>query len=209
MDKKKFEFPPIYMELDRLKYLDTSMFINRDSCEKQKYLWLYDMEWLTCKKILNYKYQDDESRDIVPFAITGNGDKWAWYLNREGNLPVIFCPSNDEFGKIYAENIEAAMFRQILEFVSQANFYKNKVCSWKMNELQAKKHLNNWKLKLNKYFKEEWITEIDNFIKSNLKYYIDNNNNGYYVFITKEEADKKIEEYLNFPLINKTVKVTI
>ncbi|MEH7353853.1 hypothetical protein V7150_09765 [Neobacillus drentensis] len=198
-----FQFPEIFLEMNEQGWLDSRNFINFKNFESQKYLWLYDMEWLTCEKILHYQYEEYESRSIVPFAITGGGDKWAWYLEFKQKLPVVYCPHDDDEGLFYAENIEAAIFRQILEFVSQNNFFHEVGQSWEMSIFDAKRHLKNWRTRFKKWFKKEWNDELDKLITLDLKYY-SHNSGGYYVLITPEEAKEKIERYLNFNLLNKS-----
>ncbi|MHC1686070.1 MAG: hypothetical protein AB6733_24600 [Clostridiaceae bacterium] len=205
-NKKGFSLPELFLSMDEQGWLDSENFIDLESCASQKYLWLYDMRWLTCNKIINYEY-DEEVDYIVPFAYTGGGDKWVWYLKEKSVLPVAFCPRDDDEGVIYAESIETAIFRQILEFVSQNNFYVENKKQWEMDIVAAKKHLSNWKNRFEKWFKKEWIDELDNIISLDLKLYkhkFERYTSEYYVFITPEEANEKIEKYLNFSLLNKT-----
>ncbi|MCB2362148.1 hypothetical protein [Clostridium estertheticum] len=210
--KKDFCFPEMFLSMNDLGWLDSNNIVYGESLVSQKYLWLYDMRWLTCNKVINYEYDEDESDSIVPFAYTSGGDKWAWYLEDKPLLPVVFCPHDDDEGIIYAENIEAAVFRQILEFASQNNFNLEECKSWEMDVQMAKKHLVNWKNKFKKWFKKEWINELDKLISSDLKYYENKfarHTGRYYVFITPEEANEKIEKYLNFDLLNKPFIWTI
>jgi hypothetical protein len=198
--RNDFLFPKIFLEMDKLGWLDSNNFTSLNNCDTQKYIWLYDMEWLTCDKIMNYEY---ESNLIIPFAHTAGGDKWAWYLDDMSKLPVVFCPHDDDEGIFYAPNIEGAMFRQILEFASQNNFYSENGQPWEMSILEAKKHLINWKKRFDKWFKKEWIYELDKLINSDLNYY-EHNYGGYYVLITPDEAKDKIEKYLSFSFLNKS-----
>lgn len=156
---------------------------------------------------IHYDYEEYESRSIVPFAVSGGGDKWAWYTEKQG-LPVVYCPHDDDEGLFYAENTEGAIFRQILEFASQNNFYHEVGRSWEMSILDAKRHLKNWRTRFEKWFKKEWNDELDTLIDSDLKFY-SHNTGGYYVLITPEEAKEKIEKYLHFDLLNKPFIWTI
>ncbi|WP_160685612.1 hypothetical protein [Clostridium sp. C2-6-12] len=205
-DRENFLFPELFLSMDQFGWLEPNNFLGRDNFDSQKYLWLYDMRWLTCSKIINYEYEE-EADYIVPFAYTGGGDKWVWYLNDKSKLPVALCPKDDDEAVIYAGSIEAAIFRQILEFVSQNNFYYEDKKEWEMDEITAKKHLINWKNKFKKWFKKEWIDELDDIISKDLKLYehkFDRYISKYYVFITPEEANEIIEKYIDFDLINKS-----
>ncbi len=67
---------------------------------------------------------------LLFFAKTGGGDLWAWNIDYLPGLPVVYCPHDDDEGVFYADSLEAAIFRHILEFVSQNNFCVNKGESW-------------------------------------------------------------------------------
>lgn len=185
-----------YIEMKNYGY-----FGNPDNTSQQNYVWLYDMEWFSYEKIINYNY-DCESRSIVPFAFTGSGDLWAWHLDYSPYIPVVFCPHDDNEGYFYAPSFEGALFRQILDFASHSNFYIDSRKSWQMNLKEARKHLLNWQRKFEKWFEKDWISEIEKLINSDLKYY-QYPKGGYYVLITPEECNVLVDKYLNFDLLNK------
>jgi hypothetical protein len=62
---------------------------------------------------------------FISFAHTGGGDRWVWYLDDSGRATVGLCCHDDTEGTFYAETIEGAIFRNILEFVSNSCFYIN------------------------------------------------------------------------------------
>lgn len=199
MINEKFKFPKIYAEMDKLGWLDTS------ETNSYLYLWLNDMEWYRCEDIRNYEYEDGEVKNIVSFAHTGGGDKWGWYLEESNRLPVVLCYHDECEGMFYAENIEGAIFRNILEFVSDSLFYvdASKAESYQLNIVEIRQYLLNWRRRFDKWFNKSWLEELDEFIK--LKFKICHTKYGnYYALLTPEEADEKIKKYLDFDLINKT-----
>lgn len=200
--RNDFSFPDAYLEMNESGYFNVSNGIASTNINMQNYVWLYDMEWLPYETIINYEY-DCESRAIVPFAFTGGGDLWAWYLECAPNIPVVFCPHDDNEGYFYAPSFEGALFRQILDFASQSNFYITDGKSWQMDLETARRYLLNWKSKFSKWFKNEWISEIERIICLDLKYY-QYSKGGYYVLITPEEYEMLIKQYLDFNLLNKS-----
>lgn len=193
--REKFKFPKTYMEMD------INGFFRNNDCN---YLWLYDMEWIECKDIFNYEYYD-EIDSLVPFAHTGGGDIWGWNIDEKYELPIVFCPHDDEIGYYYAPSFEASLFRQILDFVSHANFYINNPKTWQKNDEEAKKIILNWNNKLNKYFRKEWVLEIEKILSLDLKYYT-YPKGEYYLYITPDEKNEIVNKYLKFDLLNKEFK---
>ena len=53
---------------------------------------------------------------MIPFALTGTGDHWCWWPEREG--VVVLCPHDDQTGTVYARTTLTAVYRQALELVS-------------------------------------------------------------------------------------------
>ena len=197
MINEKFQFPKMYIEMDGLGWLDTNNNANN-------YLWLNDMEWYSCEEIRNYDYEEGEHQNIIPFAHTGGGDKWIWYLEDSDRLPVGLCYHDDYEGTFYAENIEGAIFRNILEFISNSCFYisPSEAKSYQLSITETRDFLLDWRNRFDKWFDVSWLKELDEFIKLDFK--LCNTKFGnYYALITPEEASKKIEKYLNFDLINK------
>ncbi|HOR45393.1 MAG TPA: hypothetical protein PK624_11440 [Spirochaetota bacterium] len=207
--QNSFDFPELFMEMDTEGCLTTENFIDMNHLETQKYLWFYDMEWLTVEKIRNFECPDYQSERIVPFAKTGGGDLWGWHLDYLPTLPVVYCPHDDDEGVFYAESFEAALFRHILEFASQNNFCMTGGKSWEMTIENAKTLLKEWKKRYFKWFKKEWNLEIDNLLNLEMKFYKPNKSNGFYVLITPEEADVLIDRYLKFDLLKQSFVWTI
>lgn len=198
--RDNFNFPNMFI------FMNDSGWLNSN---ESKYLWVYDMRWIDCKKIQSYNYED-EADNIVPFAYTSGGDIWAWYLKNDLDLPIVLCPQDDEEAIFYAKDLQSAIFRQILEFASQNNFYviESDGESWQMDENTAKRYFIDWKTRLMQWFDYEWIKVLDNLIDSNLKYCevsFRNHTDKYYAFISQEELKSLIDKYIKFDLLDETI----
>lgn len=199
----KFNIPQKYIEMNNLGWLSRKKNLNN-------YLWIDDMEWLEVDDILNYEYEEYELENIVPFAYTVGGDKWGWYCDDNMLIKsIVLCYHDDDEGVFYADNLESAIFRNILEYVSDSNFYCNadEGKTYQIGILELRKLLNDWKNKFINWFDDEWIGELSTLSKLELKLCI-TEYGSYYALITPEEAEKKIEKYLKFPFINKRFRWT-
>lgn len=199
--RDNFNFPNMFL------FMNDSGWLN--SNELNNYLWIYDMEWISCEKIKCYNYED-EADNIIPFAYTGGGDKWAWCLMDDLSLPIVFCPQDDDEAIFYAKDLQSAIFRQILQFASENNFYflDSDKKSWQIDESTAKKYFIDWKTRLAKWFDDEWIKVLDSLIDSNLKYCevnFPNHTDKYYAFLSQKEVKNLIDIYIKFNLSEETI----
>ena len=111
-------------------------------------LWLNDMEWMSIDRIKEYEYDNGENPFIITFAITGGGDKWVWIVNSENKeYPVGLCERGEINGIYYVKNTEDAILKQIIEYVTDSNFYlnKNEAKSYQISESELKLKLRKWK----------------------------------------------------------------
>lgn len=198
MINKNFKFPNIFIEFNKYGWLDS---------QNDSYLWLDDMEWLDMEEIYDYEYEKGEIRNIVPFAVTGSGDKWVWYIKENKIISVGVCYHDEVKGKFYAENLEAAIFRNILEYVSDSCFYinENEAESYQIGIDELRELLNNWINKLKKWLDISWINELEELKKLEFKH-CHTDYGDYYALITPKEANDKIKKYLKFDLLDKTFK---
>ncbi len=202
-----FYFPEVYMELEKQGCFDVNKFKSRDNFINQNYVWFYDMEWLSHDKIINYNYEDYQSRAVVPFAMTGGGDIWGWYLDCQNSMPIVLCPHNDDEGIFYANCFEAAVFRHILEFASKNNFCIDVGESWEMDLKMARNHLSNWKSKFGRWFAPEWLSEINRLMTLDIKLHQVGkypSEGDFYLLITPEEYSELTKKYLAFNLFDQT-----
>lgn len=198
MISKNFKFPNIFIEFNKLGWLNS---------ENDSYLWLDGMEWLDIKEIYNYEYEKGEIRNIVPFAVTGGGDKWVWYLEENKIISVAICYHDEVKGVFYSENLESAIFRNILEYVSDSCFYKNEdeAESYQIGIVELRELLNDWINKLKKWLDRSWINELEELKTLEFKY-CHTDYGDYYALLTPKEVNDKIKQYLNFDSLDKTFK---
>ncbi len=75
-------------------------------------------------KICTYEYECNENRLVRPFAITVGGDRWVWIENNESEDYYVGLHEHIAYnGVYYAKNLEDALIRNIIEYVSSARFY--------------------------------------------------------------------------------------
>ncbi|MGE7944884.1 hypothetical protein ACQKNB_22800 [Lysinibacillus xylanilyticus] len=190
---KSLNFPQIYLEMNRLGWLDA---------ESRDYLWLNEMKWKSQTEVMNYKHEEGEIDSIIPFAVTGRGDKWVW-KEESNRLLVALCFHDDYEGVIYAENLEGAIFRNILEYVSSAHFYtdEKKAESFQIDIEELRNYLVNWRKRFNRWFNDEWLYELDELEKLELKI-CETQYGSYFALLTPDEARSKTKKFLNFDRIN-------
>jgi len=200
MKINKFEFPKLFLDMHNLGWTKPGL----------DYVWFNDMEWYSLDEILTWEKNKEKhivnSPSIIPFAHTGGGDVWGWYIEDIGNPIVVLCYHDDTIGKVYAENFEAALFRHILEFVSESNFYTLGGESYQIDCISAKRYISEWRNKFGQYFDPEWNKEIEKILLLDLKDYKDTRlskvNLEYEVFITPEETETLITKYILFDKID-------
>lgn len=196
MINKHYIIPSVYQKMNEKGFITP----NNDS-----YLWLNEMEWMPIDMINEYEYDESESKSIVPFAITGGGDKWVWVLNDENNEYCVgLCERAEVNGTYYARNTEDAIFRQIIEYVSDSNFYfiKEEAKSYQVNEEELKIQLEGWKNSFKGILNDVYIDIIDKLSKLSLKY-IKCQYGEWYALLTLEEQDELINKYIKFDMLDK------
>lgn len=191
--KRNYKFPVIYEKMNEKGLLD----MNRS------YVWLNEMEWMPINEVKEYEYEEEELETFLPFAFTGGGDKWVWVLNTEKKeYPVGLCYHDAYEGVYYAKNTEDAIFRQMIEYVSDYNFYINEeeAESYQVSEEELKEQLQQWKESFQGIIKKEYLVEIDRLSQLKLKYIKSDYGEGY-TLLSVEEQEAMIEKYIKFDLL--------
>ena len=154
MIDKNYIIPSVYKKMDEKGLLSS-----------ETYLWLNEMEWIPIEKIREYEYDNGESKLIIPFVITGGGDKWVWVVNDEDKEYCVgLCENAEVNGIYYAKNTEDAVFRQIIDYVSDSNFYliNEEAKSYQVSDEELQIQLEGWKNNFRVILKDEYINIIDN-----------------------------------------------
>ena len=107
-DKYSFTLPDVYRILVERGHTNHA---NEDM-----YLWLPETRWLSLERILEHEPADYHQDDFVPFAKNPAGDYWMWRpdATRDGRVPVVFCPHDDELGEFDSPDITGFLYRRVL-----------------------------------------------------------------------------------------------
>ena len=191
---KNYKIPLIYQKMNERGYTT-----------RKNYVWLNEMEWMSIDEINKYEYDEGESELIIPFAFTGGGDKWVWILNDENmDYYVGLCYHDDISGMYYAKNTEDAIFRQIIEYVSDCNFYvdKSKAKSYQISEMELMQCLKEWKNYFKGLLNDNYLEIIDDLSELRLKH-TESQYGEWYALLTLEERDELLSKHINFELLDK------
>lgn len=195
MIDRNYIIPPLYKKMNEKGFTNPN---------NEAYLWLNEMEWMPIDKIREYEYDNGESKLIIPFAITGGGDKWVWIANGDDKEYCVgLCENAEVNGTYYAKNTEDAIFRQIIEYVSDSNFYliKEEAESYQVSEEELKIQLEGWRNNFEGILNDEYINIIAELRKLSLKH-IKCQYGEWYALLTLEEQDELIDKYIKFDLID-------
>ncbi len=106
-----FRVPPAYRQLVLEHATDP---------DSSAYLWLPEAEWIEPAEISTWEFLVEPAlHGLVPFAFTGAGDPWCWWLGspRVGAEPeIILCPHDESEAEIFAPTFAAWLFRICLEY---------------------------------------------------------------------------------------------
>lgn len=185
---KDFIFSQIYEKMREKGYFDVS---------NENYLWLNEMEWVSPKEVL----EAVATKNIIPFAFTGGGDDWVFFKENTGEYAIGICYACEPEGLHYAKNFEDALFRQILDFVSNDNFYidENEMEDYQISEKELKEQLTEWIEKLSGIIKDEYIDEIKKLCSLKLKN-VSYGNYEWYALLSNEEEEELRRKYMPYCL---------
>ncbi len=193
----KKNIPQLYRKMNELAYINLS---------SKQFVWMYDMEWMDYKEVINYKYEEGESRDILPFAFTGGGDKWVFVENSTKEPYIGRCYGGEAEGEYCAKNLEDAIFRSIIEFVSStciAITEDGKMGTKFFYEEQVKDILKDYLKIYNNLLPKEYLAVIQYLTTLSFKK-CSFANAQWYALLSIEERDTFIERYLMFDLMDNT-----
>ena len=190
---ERYKIPSIYQKMHKKGY--TSI---------DNYLWLNEMRWIPVDKILGYQHDEGESESILPFAITGGGDKWVWIIDEENEeYSVGLCERGEFNGIYYAENTENAIIRQIIEFVSDSNFYLSeaKAKTYQISEYELKQILQKWRNSFTGILNERYLNIIDYLSGLSLKH-VKSPYGEWDALLSVDESHEMLDKYISFDLLD-------
>lgn len=190
---KRYKIPLIYQKMHERGY--TSI---------DNYLWLNEMEWMPMDKILGYQHDEGESALILPFAFTGGGDKWVWIIDGENEeYNVGLCERGELNGVYYAKNMEDAIIRQIIEYVSDSNFYLStaKAKNYQISECELKQVLQKWKNSFQGILNEKYLDIIDALGVLSLKH-VESQYGEWEALLSLDERNEMLDRYIGFELLD-------
>ncbi|BAH42254.1 hypothetical protein BBR47_12770 [Brevibacillus brevis NBRC 100599] len=189
--------PKIYKDLSKRGYTNERNFISFDDVN-QNYLWFINLTWVPNEEIMQKEYESFHNLKMIPFAYTNGGDYWCFDLNQKDYIPIVCCYHDGAEGEYFAKTLEAALFRQILDFA--CNEFTDSEIEDDQSVVTGKKIILNWIRRLEEYFPNEWISELNNIV--NNKDYVDSSP-GYVVMISESKYDELVKKYIDFDLLDK------
>lgn len=157
----------------------------------KNYFWVNQMEWLSEND--KEKYSDITDENVVPIAKNSGGDIWG-IDNTNGY--IVLCCHDEEKRIYYADNLKNAVFRAIIEYLSDNSFdTENLDDDDEDTEVFARKYVDEC---IN-LFKDDFSAEKISDLKSIAENKIEEYSYGGYTyksFISVEEADKIIKKYI-------------
>ncbi len=164
----------------------------------QTELFLTDLYWLSTEAIANYQPLPFQIKGLVPFACTARRDLFCWYPSwaTERDVPVTFCPRDDENAACYASDFIAFLYRILLEEFSG---------SWLVESLGAKgttERFRRYATDVGEFLPHDWaitLQELSNLPLTKL-------DEGVYGVMDRKKCNELIEAALSFPRLNKEFK---
>jgi hypothetical protein len=156
--------------------------------------------------INSYQPEPGQSKSLVPFAHTAAHDWWGfWNDGCSRSPPVVYCPGDETYGVYYASTFEAALFRQILDFASSANFEPISEGGTFVTLAGMREALTFWRELFKPWFSGEWIKTIERLKTLSFTTYRPHPKRptlDYQVLITPQEAKDVFQRLVNWDLID-------
>lgn len=191
----KNNVPDLYKKMNSLGY-----FAYQPS--NKNYIWMDNMEWIRYEDVLNYKYKKYETNTVLPFAITGGGDKWVFVDNKSKEPFVGLCYHDTGGGEYYAKNFEDAILRNIIEYASRGNFLEEiEKADFYLFEEEIKAEFKNYYKVYEKLICKEYLEIIEYLSELSLKKYNDEGIERL-AFLSYEKADMMVKHYLDFDILD-------
>lgn len=172
----------LYNEMLKAGYFDP---------KSNNYLWIREMEWIDPEQ--TEKYKEDVPETAVPIAVNGAGDVWVI----EDNAVILYCHDDDE-PMFYADSLINAVFRAIIEYLSDNNFVSDDPNDEDNAEF-AKKYIADCISIFSDRLSEGQISDIRKIAENHINEYHYTGGTAYHSFMSVEEADEIIKKYVVIP----------
>ncbi|MFG6376895.1 MAG: hypothetical protein K1W19_00980 [Lachnospiraceae bacterium] len=194
----KNHIPDLYRKMNKLGYLDYF---------SKHYIWMYEMEWMPYKEVMNYKYEEDMTKEVLPFAFTSGGDLWAFIENGTSHPHIGRYYHPEEDGEYCAKNFEDAILLDIIEFACSSSVLLNEngeAVSEIFSEQQIVCYLKEYYKVYQGLLCQEYLDIIEYL--SNLHFKKCSFHSSHWLALLSDgEADVMINRYLNFPKMGQPV----
>lgn len=167
------------------------------------FLWLSEAEWVQPPEIetTEMHYSENILPGLVPFAFTGGGDHWCWWKGHTSsqNEPKILCCSHDsDMADIDAPCFASWFYRRCLIY---ANFVNPKDVD------TVTQNLRKWGTVLEQLAPSKMSADIIEVSKKQPRqYHWGPHKMKAFGFITNDEYDERLAEYLGTEYINNEVR---
>lgn len=218
----EFEYPPLYKQLYEDGMLDIGEYGPNwysDVYPKLKenpplLLHSYDFELLSLKGVsreIERLTNPDDYRQIkkefrfIPFAKSGAGDHFCFFLNGEedGNVPIVFVWHDNNEVNYLAKNLEDFVFRTLLSDMSQQDIYNEE------SEEEFKSNIEQVFKSHEKYLTEERKEVLQKLLKRDIvdyQIFVEKSKEDARGFLTDLELQKLLVENIWFDKMDLTFK---
>lgn len=218
----EFEYPPLYKQLYEDGMLDIGEYGPNwysDVYPKLKenpplLLHSYDFQLLSLKGVsreIERLTNPDDYRQIkkefrfIPFAKSGAGDHFCFFLNGEedGNVPIVFVWHDNNEVNYLAKNMEDFVFRTLLTDMSQQDIYNEE------SEEEFKSNIEEVFKSHEKYLTEERKEVLQKLLKRDIvdyQIFVEKSKEVARGFLTDLELQKLLVENIWFDKMDVTFK---
>ncbi|GIQ58529.1 hypothetical protein Flavo103_16650 [Flavobacterium collinsii] len=218
----EFEYPPLYKQLYEDGMLDIGEYGPNwysDVYPKLKenpplLLHSYDFQLLSLKGVsreIERLTNPDDYRQIkkefrfIPFAKSGAGDHFCFFLNGEedGNVPIVFVWHDNNEVNYLAKNLEDFVFRTLLSDMSQQDIYNEE------SEEEFKSNIEQVFKSHEKYLTEERKEVLQKVLKRDIvdyQIFVEKSKEDARGFLTDLELQKLLVENIWFDKMDLTFK---
>ena len=183
-----FKLPVAYLKMHELGLVRS----NADTA-----LVLSDTSWLSGVEIGDYSDPLRDLDSMVPFAKSGRGDLWCWYLKpAAGRSLVVQSPAQSAFCTGYAPNFEGAIYRLLLEEFSS---------TWLVGKLgdadAVAQRFMGYAAEVAPFLPFEWSARLSDIASRPLLPQL----GGNYGFLSPVESNEIVQQHLVFEQLHERI----